>query len=64
MTQTEILTEIYKENLQVEIYDFLHKEVLRLYQKEQNENAQLNACLTAIRKINKGRNDAIDALCE
>ena len=30
----------------------------------EDENAHLNSCLRAIKKINKGKNVAIDALCE
>ena len=30
----------------------------------EKDNAEMSACLKAIKKINKGKNDAIDALCE
>lgn len=30
----------------------------------EDENAHLNSCLRAIKKINKGKSVAIDALCE
>lgn len=28
------------------------------------QNAEMSSCLRAIKKINKGKNEAIDALCE
>lgn len=30
----------------------------------ENDNVKMSVCLTAIKKINKGKNEAIDALCE
>ena len=30
----------------------------------EKDNAEMSSCLRAIKKINKNRNDAIDALCE
>lgn len=32
--------------------------------KIEQENAELSSCLTAIKKINNYKNEAIDALCE
>jgi len=60
----EIVSEIIENNLEVDIYNILHTIVLTKYKKEINKNYELGACLTAIRKINRGKNEAIDALCE
>ena len=30
----------------------------------EKDNAEMSSCLRAIKKINKNKNDAIDALCE
>ena len=30
----------------------------------EEENAEMSSCLRAIRKINRNKNEAIDALCE
>lgn len=30
----------------------------------EDKNAHLNSCLRAIKKINKGKSSAVDALCE
>lgn len=32
--------------------------------KIEEENAEMNACIRAIRKINRDKNEAISALCE
>jgi hypothetical protein len=64
MTKTEILNEITKQGLQVDmcisLLDWISHE-LRL-----NEHivAEQSATLRAIRKINNGKNGAIEALCE
>jgi hypothetical protein len=33
-------------------------------EKLEKDNAEMSSCLTAIKKINRSKNDAIDALCE
>jgi hypothetical protein len=59
-----IVTEIVENHLEVEIYNILHTIILAAYKKETNKNYEQQACLTAIRKINQGKNEAIDALCD
>ncbi|MSA02196.1 hypothetical protein GKG47_09105 [Lactonifactor sp. BIOML-A3] len=64
MTLEEILTEIYNQGMKIQVYKILHAAVMEDYNKLLNENRECSASLTAIKKINKGRNEAIDALCD
>ncbi|RFZ78290.1 hypothetical protein DS742_14350 [Lacrimispora amygdalina] len=64
MNLEEILKEIYKQGLQKQVYMTLHSAVMEDYKFVVNENREYVASLTAIKKINKGRNEAIDALCK
>jgi len=64
MTFEEILKEIYSQNLQKKVYMTLHSAVMGDYDSLCSENQECLASLSAIKKINKGKNDAIDALCE
>lgn len=65
MSETnKIISEIVENHLEVEIYNILHTIILTEYKKEINKNYDQQACLTAIKKINQGKNDAIDALCD
>lgn len=64
MTLYEILKEIHKEGYEIDIYKHLSEWILVNNTALTNDNAALNACLRAIKKINNGKNNAIDALCE
>lgn len=64
MDLDEILKEIYSQRLQRQVYTILHSAVMEDYKLAVDENMEYSASLTAIRKINKGKNEAIDALCE
>ena len=64
MTFEEILKEIYSQNLQKKVYTTLHSDVMRDYNSLCSENRGCRASLSAIKRINKGKNDVIDALCE
>ena len=63
MTLEEIIKEIYTQGLQRRIYMILHSAVMASYDSIIDENMEYGASLAAIKKINKGKNDAIDALC-
>lgn len=64
MSLEEILKEIYSQRLQKQVYMILHSAVMEDYNSIADENREYIASLTAIRKINKGKNDAIDALSD
>lgn len=64
MSLEEILKEIYSQRLQKQVYMILHSAVMEDYKLALDENREYMASLTAIRKINKGKNDAIDALSD
>lgn len=64
MNLEEILKEIYKNGLQKQVYMILHSAVMEDYKTALNENREYSTSLNAIKKINKGKNEAIDALCE
>jgi hypothetical protein len=60
----QIIAEITDNNLEVEVYKILHNMILESYEKELNYSMEQSASLKAIKKINQGKNKAIDALCE
>lgn len=64
MSLEEILKEIYAKKLQKQVYIILHSAVMEDYESVIKENMEYSASLTAIKKINKGKNDAIDALSD
>lgn len=64
MNLEEILKEIYEQRLQKQVYMILHSAVMEDYKTVINENREHRASLNAIKKINKGKNDAIDALSD
>lgn len=64
MTLEEILKEIYAQGLQRRVYMILHSAVMSDCDSIIDENMNYSASLAAIKKINKGKNKAIDALCE
>lgn len=50
--------------LEWEAIQMLHDLVRSDYQATISENSEMSACLQMIKKINNGKNEAIDALCE
>lgn len=60
MTIEEILSESREFEAVRFLFNNLEQEIERLY----HENSRYSACLKAIRKINNGKDEAIDALCE
>ena len=64
MTYEEALTTIINENKQIDAINFLSNSLYKYINKLDQENSEMSSCLRAIKKINKGKNEAIDALCE
>lgn len=64
MTETEILQEIRNGGYENSILVWLLNDRIRHINSLEGKNAGLNATITAIRKINKEKNEAIAALCE
>ena len=62
MTAHEIVGEIIRSGNIDEVYQLLTKVLFYEKRKYQKENAEYRACLNAIKKINKGKNEGIDAL--
>ena len=62
MTTQEIIREIVSQSKVDEIYKILSDMILESKKREEKLNAEYRACLRAIKKINNGKNDAIDAL--
>lgn len=64
MTEAEILQEIKDAGCENAVLRALLQDRLSYINDLENENSGLNASITAIRKINQGKDEAIDALCE
>lgn len=66
MTTSEILAELKSadDETKQEVFLALSRMMVSDLQKADKENAQMSAQLRAIKKINRGKNEAIDALCE
>lgn len=64
MTTTEIINEIVKEGKTDEICKILLDMVLADKESIKNTNMEYRASLVAIHKINRGKDDTIDALSE
>lgn len=64
MTEAEILQEIKDTGCENAVLRALLQDRLSYISDLENENSGLNASITAIQKINQGKNGAIDALCE
>lgn len=60
----KILADIMDNNLEVEVYRILHTMILKSYEKTVSENKEARASLRAIKKLNDGKNKAINNLCE
>lgn len=66
MTTSEILEGLKSadDETKQEVFLALSRMIVGDLQKADKENAQMSAQLRAIKKINRGKNEAIDALCE
>lgn len=66
MTTSEILAGLKSadDSTRQEVFLTLSKMMVSDLQKADKENARMSAQLRAIKKINRGKNEAIDALCE
>ena len=67
MTTTEIINEIYKNGGEAqaeEVLKILMEQMIELKNDYCNKYLERGASLRAIHKINKGKNEAIDALSE
>ena len=66
MTTSEILAVLKSadDSTRQEVFSILSKMMVRGVQTVEKENAHMSAQLSAIKKINRGKNEAIDALCE
>ena len=66
MTTSEILAGLKSadDSTRQEVFIILSKMMVIDIQKVEKENAHMSAQLSAIKKINRGKNEAIDALCE
>ena len=66
MTTSEILSVLKSADdaTRQEVFLALSKMMVNDLQKANKENAHMSAQLRAIQKINRGKNEAIDALCE
>ena len=62
MTTQEIIREIVSQHKVDEIYRILSDMILESKKRKEELNAEYRECLRAIKKINNGKNDAIDAL--
>ena len=51
-------------NEEIRAVKILIERIERNTDKIEQEHAEMSSCLTAIKKINNGKNEAIDALCE
>lgn len=64
MTYEEALITIINKNKQIDAINFLSNSLYKYINKLDSENAEMSSCLRIIKKINNGKNEAIDALCE
>ena len=64
MSFEEAIKAIIDLNEEIKAVKILMDRIERNTDKIESENAEMFSCLRAIKKINKGKNEAIDALCE
>nr|DAT96366.1 MAG TPA: hypothetical protein [Bacteriophage sp.] len=64
MTYEEAVATIINQGKEIDAINFLFNNLCADINKLYHENAEMSSCLKAIKKINKGKNEAIDALCE
>lgn len=60
----EIIQDIFDNKLEFEVWETLNKIIIAKYQELDAKSSTQRACLRAIKKINNGKSDAIDSLCE
>ncbi len=64
MTTSEIIEEIVRQNKVDEIFQICSGLLIEQRNNYREAMTEYKACLRAIHKINKGKNDGIDALSE
>lgn len=64
MTFEEAIITIIDLNEEIKAVKILMDRIERNTDKIEHEHANMSSCLRAIKKINKGKSEAIDALCE
>lgn len=64
MTFEDAIKTIVDLNEEIKAVKILMDVVDRYTDKIEHEHAEMSSCLRAIKKINKGKSEAIDALCE
>ena len=64
MSFEEAIKTIIDLNEEIKAVKILMDRIERNTDKIESEHAEMSACLRAIKKINKNKNKAIDALCE
>lgn len=60
----DAISVIRMHGLEWEAIQMLHDLVRSDYQVTISKNSEMSACLQMIKKLNNGKNEAIDALCE
>lgn len=64
MSFQKAIETIIELNEEVKAVEILMKCIKNNIDHIEKDNAEMSSCLRAIKKINKNKNDAIDALCE
>lgn len=64
MTYEEAIKTIINQGKEIDAINFLLNSLYKYINKLDQENSEMSSCLRAIKKINQGKNEAIDALCE
>ena len=64
MTYEEAIKTIINQGKEIDAINFLFNSLCADINKLYHENAEMSSYLRAIKKINNGKNEAIDALCE
>ena len=64
MTYEEAIKIIISQGKEIDAINFLFNSLCANINKLYHENSEMSSCLRAIKKINKGKNESIDALCE
>ena len=64
MLLSEIIQEIHDNHWERQVVELLIREAYLQIEKEKLLNAEYKASLKVAKKINNGKNKAIDALCE
>ena len=64
MTVEEILNEIHKGGYEFSVFEYLSKYLIKENTRLEKQNSEYRATIRTIKKINRGKNDAIDNLCE